>query len=658
MADAAMSLLSLEDDLTCSICLCPFDNPVSLICGHSFCLVCLEETWKDAVSLFCPHCRAHYHTKPELKKNTVLSAVVETFKSKSLESSADGQVPGKEPKQVMCDTCMEAPAVNTCLTCMANFCVVHVRPHQENPIFRAHQLIEPLADLSEMLCPDHGKMTEFYCGDHDRSICSSCLQQNHKGCRFSSPEEQRVKKESEMKDKLGTLDSKIEKNQLVISQMREQQAKLKDIAAVRKRALEMEYQQIRDMLQKDEKEAMDALEKDLETGQSKLNTLIKRFNHNIEKMSATTAKINSLLGQSHSLDFLQASVHMPSEVNFDPYAPRINLDSKQVIAFHSSIVLLKDMISKVLKQQVEMRVSAFKPDSGAGEDIRPTSPGLKDRDVPSGARKKPNPRDKKENKGDRKEHKAHAQPKEKEPKGDRARRVPQQGMNSAFSKSMDNLGPDLALHIPMCPDTTKMQFFCPVPVQMGSVPVTGLKRSDLLKYSTILTFDPKTAHKRVALSENNTKASVSDEPSMYPDHPARFTVCSQVLCSKGFSQGCHYWEVKMSSCNFCGLGLAYGSLDRKGPSSRLGRNAESWCVEWFNVKLSAWHNSAETVLSNPNPSRVGVLLDCNEGSATFYIVADRAYPFHTFVFPFSQAVYPAFWIFSSGSSISLCKLSN
>ncbi|KAK1798943.1 hypothetical protein P4O66_007213, partial [Electrophorus voltai] len=595
MADAAMSLLSLEDDLTCSICLCPFDNPVSLICGHSFCLVCLEETWKDAVSLFCPHCRAHYHTKPELKKNTVLSAVVETFKSKSLESSADGQVPGKEPKQVMCDTCMEARAVNTCLTCMANFCVVHVRPHQENPIFRAHQLIEPLADLSEMLCPDHGKMTEFYCGDHDRSICSSCLQQNHKGCRFSSPEEQRVKKESEMKDKLGTLDSKIEKNQLVISQMREQQAKLKDIAAVRKRALEMEYQQIRDMLQKDEKEAMDALEKDLETGQSKLNTLIKRFNHNIEKMSATTAKINSLLGQSHSLDFLQASVHMPSEVNFDPYAPRINLDSKQVIAFHSSIVLLKDMISKVLKQQVEMRVSAFKPDSGADEDIRPTSPGLKDRDVPSGARKKPNPRDKKENKGDRKEHKAHAQPKEKEPKGD---------------------------------------------------------------HSTILTFDPKTAHKRVALSENNTKASVSDEPSMYPDHPARFTVCSQVLCSKGFSQGCHYWEVKMSSCNFCGLGLAYGSLDRKGPSSRLGRNAESWCVEWFNVKLSAWHNSAETVLSNPNPRRVGVLLDCNEGSATFYIVADRAYPFHTFVFPFSQAVYPAFWIFSSGSSISLCKLSN
>lgn len=174
--------------------------------------------------------------------------------------------------------------------------------------------------------------------------------------------------------------------------------------------------------------------------------------------------------------------------------------------------------------------------------------------------------------------------------------------------------------------------------------------------ATVLTLDQKTAHKRIALNEGFTKASVSDEHENYPDSPERFTVCSQVLTSKGFSRGRHYWEVKLSSNNFIGLGLAYKSIDRKGPTSRLGRNAQSWCVEWFNVKLSAWHNSSETVLVNPNSKRVGVLLDCEEGTATFYNVAGRAYPFHSFVFPFTEAVYPAFWIFSSGSSISLCKL--
>lgn len=172
----------------------------------------------------------------------------------------------------------------------------------------------------------------------------------------------------------------------------------------------------------------------------------------------------------------------------------------------------------------------------------------------------------------------------------------------------------------------------------------------------MLTFDPKTVHKRITLTEQFTKATVSEEMANYPNYIQRFTVCSQVLASKAFSKGRHYWEIRLSCNNFIGLGLALGSIDRKGPNSRLGRNAQSWCVEWFNVKLSAWHNSMEVVLQNPSPKRVGVLLDCDAGKATFYKVAEMAYPFFTFDIPITEAVYPAFWLFSSSSSLSLCKL--
>ncbi|XP_053354280.1 E3 ubiquitin/ISG15 ligase TRIM25 isoform X1 [Clarias gariepinus] len=697
----SVALLSLEDDLTCSICLCPFEEPVSLNCGHSFCRGCLEETWSTASSYQCPHCRAHYLTKPDLKKNTVLSAVVDTFRSKAGTGSGAGpdegedagfgaaRLPRREPKPIMCDMCSEVKAVKTCLTCITSFCAEHVRPHQENPLFRAHELCEPLSDLAERLCPEHGKLMEFYCARHERSICSSCLQQNHKECGFSTPGEQREKIESDLRDKLNSLDRKTEKNQLVITQMREQQAKLKEMAVVRKRALEAEYQQIRDMLQKDEREAMGALDKDLESGHGKLNTLMKKFQQNIDKMSSTRAEINNLLAKSHSLDFLQASVEMPSVVNFDPYTPRINLDSKRIIAYHSSIVSLKEHIMRILREPAENRFSILKPDLGkpgpaegaAGVPVNLPSPretGFMPghnsgtpgprwpQGGPEGAKKKPRPRDKKENRDqkerkdhkdqkdrkdhkDHKDHKVHKDQRDQREHGEnreRNRQPPAKGMNPTLSRSMDHL------------DSLSKKPFVPVPVDFNSGTVNVVTRNELLKYAAMLTFDIRTAHKRVALSENNTKASVSDEPSAYPDIPPRFTVCSQVLCHQGFSQGRHYWEVKMSSNNFCGLGLAYASIDRKGPSSRLGRNDQSWCIEWFNIKLSAWHNSAETVLNNPNPSRVGVLLDCDNGTAIFYNVQDRAYPFHTFVFPFSQAVYPAFWIFSSGSSITLCKPNN
>uniref|UniRef100_A0A8C8CCR3 RING-type E3 ubiquitin transferase n=1 Tax=Oncorhynchus tshawytscha TaxID=74940 RepID=A0A8C8CCR3_ONCTS len=639
MAEDMFSLMSLEDELSCSICLCAFDCPVTIPCGHNFCQECLLETWKDNYS--CPQCRTHFTTKPELKKNTVLSTVVETFKMKSNKSDLPSEVGDlimwdavkMEPKEVaiLCDTCMEAKAFKTCLTCMASFCLEHVRPHHENPVFGAHQLNEPLGDLRDRICTDHHKLMEFYCVQHGRCICGVCLQQVHKGCTFSSPDEQRALQESDLRGKLSLLDGKIDKNQTVISQMSDQQSKLKDSAASRKRALEDEYRQIRELLDRDEREALNTVDREQESAQTKLQNLIKKFNQNITKLSAAKDGVDSLLSQTQTVAFLQASVDMPAAVAFDPYTPKVNLDSKALAAWHAYSAVLREHLTHVLKQPVEARLQILKP-GGMPPQGHPRMPRSHSPGAPLRAnqRKKP-PQD-----------------------SNRERKNPQKPPNAPR---------EFATPVPHTPrDHPRGQSAEPRnredPGQPSVLPsiTSAAKRNDLLQYGTVLTLDLKTAHKRISLTENMTVASVSDEPTPYPDGPARFSVCSQVLTSKGFSRGRHYWEVKMSSNNFTGIGLAYNSIDRKGPASRLGRNAQSWCVEWFNVKLSAWHASSETVLQNPNPTRVGVLLDCEEGTATFYNVQDRAYPFHTFVFQFAEAVYPAFWLFSSGSSVSLCKL--
>ncbi|KAK7144600.1 hypothetical protein R3I94_010883 [Phoxinus phoxinus] len=671
-----MSLLGLEDELTCSICLCLFENPVSLICGHSFCASCLEATWKDRISpLSCPQCRMAFSSKPELKKNTVLSAVLDAYRIKAgvpEPVKEPFEAKRKDPDEIKCDSCMEAKAVKTCLTCMASYCEDHVRPHRENAVFRAHQLSDPLPDLMERLCSDHGKLMEFYCVQHQSCICSNCLQGVHKGCEFITADDRRFKQKTDLTDKLNILEDKTDKNQQVITQMKEQQTKFKELATTRKRILEVEYRQIREAIDRDEKEAMLAIDKEQEKGQSKLVSLMKKFNENVDKMNRTKSEINILLDQSQSLTFLKASVDLPSVVNFEPYIPRMTVESKEVVAYHSSAVALKEWITKLMEQPAENRIFALKPGFersvlGSGNQFpipallqNPLLPHPREyqRDFsvsqdmsrmslasPAGAPKTKALGAKQKNKNPNKELKER-----KDQKSNRSRNPPK-GINPAFSKSMENL-------IDFTPKTVDiLDVYMPQPLNSPAAQ-NFVKRSELLKYGTILNFDVRTAHKRISLSENNTKATVSDDPAHYPDIPLRFSVCSQVLCTKGFSQGRHYWEIKMSSNNFCGLGLAYGRIDRKGPASRLGRNAESWCVEWFNVKLSAWHNSIETVLANPNPSRVGILLDCDQGSATLYNVQDRSFPFHTFVFPFTEAVYPAFWIFSNGSSVSLCKLTN
>ncbi|XP_036393125.1 E3 ubiquitin/ISG15 ligase TRIM25 isoform X1 [Megalops cyprinoides] len=661
MADEMPSLLGLEEELTCSICLSPFDSPVTTPCGHNFCQACLDLTWQEseqvALGFNCPQCRTHFYTKPELKKNTVLSAVVEKFVSRSKKDGSSSDVPQtKKPTApaITCDTCREAKAYKTCLTCMASFCEEHVRPHQENPVFAAHQLTEPLGDLRERICSDHYKMMEFFCVQHGHCICSACLQQAHKGCMFSTPDEQRVQKESEFRKKLSLLDAKIEKTHMIVSQMKEQQCLLKEAAVNRKRTLEVEYRQIRELLDKDEQEALKSIDKEQEGAQSKLLSLMKKFGQNVEQMSGARDRIDSLLAQTQALAFLQATEDLPSAVTFDPYTPRLSIDSKRVISYHASVVALKEHLGNILKQPVDNRIPLLKPVFGTSmfsvaDKIVPAllpnpfemvqvgpNPGAPPATKPA-AKNKP-------------QQISAKKPGTKE-KGDKPSKKNQSTLKDSAAPAQ-KLPHDI-------PRGSLLEASCGHgPKDLPPSILSPAKRSDLLQYGTVLTLDPKTAHKRIALSENFTRTTVSDEPCSYPDGPARFSVCSQVLCSKGFSRGRHYWEVKMSSNNFCGIGLAYNSIDRKGPASRLGRNSQSWCVEWFNVKLSAWHASSETILPNPSPSRVGVLLDCEEGTATFYNVADRAYPIHTFMAPFSEAVYPAFWIFSSGTTITLCKLTN
>ncbi|XP_064180300.1 E3 ubiquitin/ISG15 ligase TRIM25 isoform X14 [Anguilla rostrata] len=627
MADDMSSLLSLEGELTCSICLSLFESPVTTPCGHNYCQGCLDGTWRDSeqtgLGFNCPQCRSHFVTKPELRKNTVLDAVLDKFKLKSKANIfSDVTTTTKtepEAAPIKCDACMGGKACKTCLTCMASYCVEHMRPHQENPVFATHQLREPLADLQGRICPDHSKIMELFCIQHGRCICSFCLQQEHKGCTFRTPDEQRFLQESDLKKKLPQLDGMIEKTQLVLSQMKEQQSVLKASATNRKRELEMMYRQIREMLDRDEQQAVKSVDKEEEGAQSKLFSMMKRFDQNVEEMSGARDGITRLLAQTQSLAFLQASVDLPSAVDVEQHIPRLNINTKR--AHLESATALKEYLKNILKQPVDNRVALLKPeiwrsipvnaDNMASPPLLPNPlfPGLINPVNPG-----PPPATKME-------------PKKEE-------------ILSTKKPDQDSSKEDTSLQ------ETPPSIMSPA------------KRTDLLKYGTVLTLDHRTAHKRIVLSENFTKASVSEEPAAYPDSPARFSMCLQVLCTKGFSQGRHYWEVKMTSKNFCSVGLAYNSINRKGPASCLGRNAQSWCVEWLNDKLSAWHNSSETVLANPSSSRVGVLLDCAEGTATFYSVADRTYPFHTFVYPFCETVYPAFWIDSSNTAITLCKLIN
>uniref|UniRef100_A0AAY5EG08 RING-type domain-containing protein n=1 Tax=Electrophorus electricus TaxID=8005 RepID=A0AAY5EG08_ELEEL len=66
----ALSHVSLEENLRCSICLEIFKDPVVLTCSHSFCRICIERTWNQKEIKECPMCRKKI--KHSLINNLVL----------------------------------------------------------------------------------------------------------------------------------------------------------------------------------------------------------------------------------------------------------------------------------------------------------------------------------------------------------------------------------------------------------------------------------------------------------------------------------------------------------------------------------------------------------------------------------------------------------
>ncbi|XP_038158540.1 bloodthirsty-related gene family, member 2 [Cyprinodon tularosa] len=69
-----------EKHLLCLLCRNIFTNPVTIPCGHSFCLSCLSQFWTRRQAKYCPDCRRLFANKPDLSVNHILADVCENYR--------------------------------------------------------------------------------------------------------------------------------------------------------------------------------------------------------------------------------------------------------------------------------------------------------------------------------------------------------------------------------------------------------------------------------------------------------------------------------------------------------------------------------------------------------------------------------------------------
>ncbi|XP_028852153.1 uncharacterized protein LOC114799560 [Denticeps clupeoides] len=151
----AHAFLRNEGSFTCSICLDFLTVPVTIPCGHNYCISCIAGFWnvEDDKGIYsCPQCRATFTPRPALNKNPLLAEMMEELKKPEFRTAClnQGQKPGTA--------------------------------------------------LQGRGCSQHGKSLETFCQTDQQLICYLCVIEEHRGHQLMSIAAERKEKQAYLRN--------------------------------------------------------------------------------------------------------------------------------------------------------------------------------------------------------------------------------------------------------------------------------------------------------------------------------------------------------------------------------------------------------------------------------------------------------------------------
>uniref|UniRef100_A0A8C5NEC0 Fibronectin type III and SPRY domain containing 2 n=1 Tax=Gouania willdenowi TaxID=441366 RepID=A0A8C5NEC0_GOUWI len=206
--------------------------------------------------------------------------------------------------------------------------------------------------------------------------------------------------------------------------------------------------------------------------------------------------------------------------------------------------------------------------------------------------------------------------------------------------------------VPSCQCVIQLQTGRHYLVCVRAVNVGGpSERSEVITVSTTGTFFyllEETAHPCLSISEDGFTIFYGDEE--LPIINVCVDRCVAILGDLIPVRGQLYWEVEVEDVTEYRIGVAYEDTER---NSYLGATNTSWCMRHIlspsRHKYEFLHNGWSPDLRiTVNPVRIGVALDYEKGTLSFYNVNLEQH-LHTFYCNFRNYVHPCFSLDNPGA---------
>ncbi|KAM9853399.1 E3 ubiquitin/ISG15 ligase TRIM25-like [Aulostomus maculatus] len=294
---------------SCSICLELLRDPVTIPCGHNYCMSCIQGYWDDKNVYSCPECRQVVTPRPVLVKNTMLSHLVEELKKTKPAASADNCYAG--PEDVACDVCTgrKLKAFKSCLVCVASYCAEHLQPHFDAAPLKKHSLVQPSKKLQESICSHHDEVMKMFCRTDKQQICYLCSVEAHKGHDTVSAAAERSERQKELEVTRKTIKQKIQDKEKNINVL---QNKMKAIDATADKAVEDSEKIFTELVRLVVKRGSD-VKQQIRTQQTSEVKRVRELQVKLEKEITELKKSDSELQRlSNTLDHIQFLQIYPS----------------------------------------------------------------------------------------------------------------------------------------------------------------------------------------------------------------------------------------------------------------------------------------------------------------------------------------------------------
>ncbi|XP_059358694.1 E3 ubiquitin/ISG15 ligase TRIM25-like isoform X2 [Carassius carassius] len=621
-----------EGRLICHACLEVLTDPIPTSCGHNFCNICIEACWESGQLYICSICKKAFESKPEMKINVAFKKVVDSYKVLQHQT--------KPFHQIECNVCSANKlwAVKSCSQCVTSYyCETHLDNHKTAPRLIKHKLIDPVENLEDYICNKHQKPLEMFCRDHQTSLCLVCTETEHK-THNAVP----IKEES------GQKRIQLERTQAEIKVMIQDRCnrikEIKNLANTTEKNKANKVELFTDLIRSIERcrdELLEVMEQKQKAGETQAEEFIRDLEQEISELKKRNTELEQLSHTEDHLHLLQvySSVCSPPEVKTWMNI-NINTGLLNTEFLDEALTCLQEKVNKDLKKIHEItqpsliRGFNFVPPTSQTSANRIFEFGRTNTDCvsshPSRVPKSSSAMEKKD-----KTITVRTQ-----------QGIPTEILDAKTSnvqtegKIYFTLGKtDCSTH-----STTragKMNKQEKVSQFSEGSPVADLSTIQKL-YAVIVILDPNTAYPRLKLSKNRKQVSYGESWRDVPNNPERFDSSACVLGNDGYSCGRFYFEVQVGDKTEWDLGMARGSIHRKGKITVCPEKG-FWCI-WLRNGCEYVANESRPVSISlkDKPQKVGVFVDYEEGLVSFYNVGTKALIYTFTGQSFTEKIYPFF----------------